>query len=213
MDPNHYSSFGGHMAKEKEATIEEILATYSQHVSKNYPAPEEFKERMEMLLDNKRERTGDEEYISSLETNVVFLHDLVTEGEVLLGKFLRPDTRAKEKLDAILEKLEEKVRSQTKKRRKALFEEGSDEEFSKLARMKREKSDEYKGKLEFNYIYLMTLRIFLFEFFNVLESIKESYKLMEMEEGAPKMVMDSLGLTANCYLENVMVDEGAGKGE
>ena len=201
------------MAKEKEATFEEIMATYSQHVSKNYPAPDEFKERMEMLLENKRERTGDEEYISSLEANVVFLHDLVTEGEVLLDKFLRPDTRAKEKLDTILDKLEEKVRSQTKKRRIALFEEGSDEEFKELARMKSEGSDEYGGKLEFNYIYLMTLRIFLFEFFNVLESIKESYNLAEMEEGASKNVMDSLGLTANYYLENVMVEERTVKGE
>ena len=198
------------MAKEKEANFAEILTTYSQHVSKNYPSPAEFKERMEMLLENKRERTGEEEYIDSLETNVVFLHDLVTEGEVLLGRLLRPDTRAKEKLDTILEKLEEKVRSKTKKRRKALFEEGSEEEFSELARMKREASDEYKDKLEFNYIYLMTLRIFLFEFFNVLESIKESYVMAEMEEKAPRMVIDSLELTANYYLENVTVQEETG---
>lgn len=201
------------MAKEKEVTFEEIMTTYSQHVSKNYPAPGEFKERMEMLLEHKRERTEDEEYISSLETNVVFLHDLVTEGEVLLDKFLRPDTRAKEKLDTLLDKLEEKVRSQTKKRRKALFEEGSDEEFKELVQMKSEGSDEYRGKLEFNYIYLMTLRIFLFEFFNVLESIKESYSLAEMEEGASNNVIGSLGLVANYYLENVMVEEGTVKGE
>ncbi len=201
------------MAKEKEVTFEEIMTTYSQHVSKNYPAPGEFKERMEMLLEHKRERTEDEEYISSLETNVVFLHDLVTEGEVLLDKFLRPDTRAKEKLDTLLDKLEEKVRSQTKKRRKALFEEGSDEKFKELVQMKSEGSDEYRGKLEFNYIYLMTLRIFLFEFFNVLESIKESYSLAEMEEGASNNVIGSLGLVANYYLENVMVEEGTVKGE
>lgn len=201
------------MAKEKEATFEEILATYSQHVSGSYPAPGEFKERMEILLQNKRERTDEEEYIGSLETNVVFLHDLVTEGEVLLQKLLNPDTRAKEKLDTILEKLEGKVRSQTKRRRKALFEEGSDEAFIELARLKRAGSDEYKSKLEFNYIYLMTLRIFLFEFFNVLESIKDTYALADMDDKAPKMIMDSLGLTANYYLENVKVDEGAVSGE
>jgi hypothetical protein len=201
------------MAKEKEATLEEILTTYSDHISKSYPAPEEFRQRMDMLLENKRERTSEEEYIGSLETNVVFLHDLVTEGEVLLDRFLRPDTRAKEQLDTILEKLEKKVRLQTKKRRKALFEGEGDEEFSELARMKREDSDQYRSKLEFNYIYLMTLRLLLFEFFNVLGSIKEMYALAEMKEEATKVVMDSLGLTANYYLENVTVEEEAEKGE
>jgi hypothetical protein len=197
------------MAKEKQATFEEILATFSQHISKNYPAPEEFRERMEMLLENKRERTEKDEYVISLEANVVFLHDLVTEGEVLLGKLLRPDTKAKEKLDVILDKLEKKVRARTKKRSRALFEEEGDEEFKELARMKHEGSSEYRPKLEFNYIYLMALRILLFEFFNVLESIKESYVLAEMEERAPQMVMASLRLMANFYLENVKVEETA----
>ena len=201
------------MAMEKEATFEEILATYSDHVSKSYPAPAQFRQRMEMLLENKREKTGEEEYLGSLETNVVFLHDLVTEGEVLLDKLLRPDTRAKEKLDTILEKLEKKVRSQTKKRRESLFEADGDEEFSELARLKREDPDRYRSKLEFNYIYLMTLRILLFEFFNVLGSIKEMYPLAEMKANAPKLVMDSLGLTANYYLENVTVEEEAGERE
>jgi hypothetical protein len=201
------------MAKEKKATFEEILATFSQHLSANYPAPEEYRKRVELLIENKRERTGKDEYIDSLETNVVFLHDLVTEGEVLLDRLLRPDTRAREKLDTILEKLEEKVRSRTKKRRKALFEEGSDEEFKELVQMKLQGSDEYRDKLEFNYIYLMTLRIFLFEFFNLLESIKKGYTLAEMEDKAPKMVMNSLGLAANYYLGNVTVQEGAGSGE
>ena len=201
------------MAKEKKVTFEEILATFSQHLSANYPAPEEYRERMDLLLENKRERTGSEEYIVSLETNVVFLHDLVTEGEVLLDRLLRPDTRAREKLDTILEKLEERIRSKTKRRRKALFEEGSDEEFKELVQMRLENPDEYMDRLEFNYIYLMTLRIFLFEFFNVLESVKEGYALADMQDSAPKMVMDSLGLAANYFLCNVTVQGGSGGGD
>jgi hypothetical protein len=196
---------GSDMVKEKQAKLEEILTTFSSHVSKNYPSPEEFQERLHLLLDNKKEGKGGDVYAKSLENNVVFLHDLVTEGRALLALLLRPDKEPKKNLDVMLEEMEGKVRAQTKKRHAAVFDRGEDEEFRELAAMRRGKSADYIEKLEFNYLYLMTLRILLFEFMSVLQSIKAEYRLAEMKPGASKEVTDSLALTAHFYLGNVKV--------
>ena len=204
------------MVKEKRAKLEEILATFSSHVSKNYPSPEEFQERLRLLLENKKADRGGEAYAGSLETNVVFLHDLVTEGRALLDLLLTPGKAPKKSLEAILEDMEGKVRAQTKKRHAAVFERGEDEEFRELAELRRGKSGDYIEKLEFNYLYLMTLRILLFEFMSVLQSIKAEYLLAEMKPGASKEVTDSLALTAHFYLGNVNIEEkpdAGGSGE
>jgi hypothetical protein len=197
---------GNVMVKEKRATLEEILTTFSSHISKSYPSPGEFQERLHLLLENKKEGKVDDAYAKSLENNIVFLHDLVTEARALLDLLLRPDKEPKRNLDAILEEMEGKVKAQTKKRYAAVFDRGEDEEFQELARMKRKKSAGYIEKLEFNYLYLMTLRLLLFEFFNVLESIKAGYKLARMKPDSSKKVTDSLALTAHFYLGNVQVE-------
>jgi len=194
------------MVKEKRARLEEMLTTFSSHISKSYPSPGEFQERLRLLLENKKDRTSDDAYTKSLETNIVFLHDLVTEARALLDLLLRPEGEPKRNLDAILEEMEGHVRTQTKKRHAAIFDRGEDEEFRELAGMKREESTGYIEKLEFNYLYLMTLRILLFEFFNVLESIKAGYKLAKMKPDAAKQVTDSLALTAHFYMGNVEVE-------
>ena len=201
------------MVKEKRAKLEEILATFSSHVSKNYPSPEEYQERLRLLLENKKADRGGEAYAGSLETNVVFLHDLVTEGRALLDLLLTPGKAPKKSLEAILEDMEGKVRAQTKKRHAAVFERGEDEEFRELAELRRGKSGDYIEKLEFNYLYLMTLRILLFEFMSVLQSIKAEYLLAEMKPGASKEVTDSLALTAHFYLGNVNIEGKSDVGE
>ncbi|HER42833.1 MAG TPA: hypothetical protein ENO08_00035 [Candidatus Eisenbacteria bacterium] len=200
------------MVQEKGATLEEILATFSSHVSKNYPSPEEFQERLRLLLDNKRAGKEGGAYAQSLETNVVFLHDLVTEGRVLLDLLLRPDKAPKKNLEAIIEEMEGKVRAQTKKRHAAVFDRGEDEEFRELAEMRRGKAADYIERLEFNYLYLMTLRMLLFEFMSVLQSIKAEYRLADMKPGVAKEATDSLALTAHFYLGNVKVAEELGGG-
>ena len=194
------------MVKEKRAKLEEILVTFSSHISKSYPSPVEFQERLHLMLESKKEGKGGDAYTKSLETNIVFLHDLVTEGRALLDLLLNPEMEPRKSLDEILEEMEEKVKVQTKKRYEAVFDHGEDEEFRELAEMKRGESDGYIEKLEFNYLYLMTLRILIFEFFNVLESIKAEYKLAKMKPDASKQVTDSLALTAHFYLGNVQVE-------
>jgi hypothetical protein len=200
------SRYGDGMVKEKRATIEEIVSTFSAHISKSFPSPAEFQERLRLLLENKRERTDSDEYMNSLEANIVFLHDLITEGEALLDLLLREEERNEQNLVSILEEMEKKVRSQTKKRHAAVFSKGGDDAFRELVEMKRKGDPGYAEKLEFDYLYLMTLRILLFEFFNVLASIKEGYKLAKMKAGASKTVTDSLGVTAHYYLGNVEVE-------
>ena len=194
------------MVNEKRAELEEILATFSSHISKSYPSPDEFQERLHLMLDSKKKGKSAEAYAASLENNIVFLHDLVTEGRGLLDLMLRHDKKPKRSLDTILDEMERKVRAQTKKRHTAVFDRGEDEEFRELAEMRSGDMNEYVEKLEFNYLYLMTLRILLFEFFNVLGSIRTEYELAEMSPGASKEVTDSLALTAHFYLGNVQVE-------
>lgn len=200
------------MAKKMRVKLEEILATFSSHVSKNYPSPEDFQERLRLLLDNKKEGKGSDVYARSLETNVVFLHDLVTGGRALLDLLLSPDKEPKGSLDVILEEMEGKIRSQTRKRHTEIFERDGDEEFRELAGMRRGKSDEYIERLEFNYLYLMTFRMLLFEFMSVLQSIRAEYQLADMKPGAVKEITDSLALTAHFYLGNVKVGGESGEG-
>jgi len=82
--------------KERHVTVEEILATYSNHITKSYPSPEEFKERLGLLLTHKKDRMGDDEYATSLEMNIIFLHGLVFEGEALLDVLLGGKRKAEQ---------------------------------------------------------------------------------------------------------------------
>lgn len=196
--------------KERHVTVEEILATYSNHITKSYPSPEEFKERLGLLLTHKKDRMGDDEYATSLEMNIIFLHGLVFEGEALLDVLLggkRKKEQAGKSLSSILGEMETKMKGQTKQRHKEAFIEGKDESFHDLFNMKTSRHKAYVEKLEFDYRYLMTLRILFFEFFNVLASVKSQYKLARMTTSASRRVLDALKLNAHYYLGNIEVTE------
>jgi len=199
----------------KQATIEDVLATFSSHLAKNYPSPEGFRRNFDLLLKGKRERPGSAGYAVSLERNIVFLNDLVAEAEILVGRILPPESGEGAKAEDILPELdlaEKKAHEANARRHREAFVDGSSAEFRELREERAAGEKPYIDKLEFNYRYLMTLRIFLFEFISVLAAIRENYSVAG---GTPEIlgkIRDHLELTVHYYLGNVAVggDEGGG---
>lgn len=201
------------MPKTKTATLDEVLATFSAHISKSYPSPENFRRNFALLLEGKRGRSGEAEYAVSLEKNIVFLNDLVAEAEGVLGSLLLPAPEGgleEEELAARLGELEEHAHGQTAKRHRELFVEGTGDEFRELRAGRSAGGTAYLDQLEFNYRYLMTMRIFLFEFLGVLAAIRTEYALEKVAAGAGQRIRNHLEVTAHYYLGNVAVSGGEG---
>lgn len=194
----------------KIADIDDVLATFSAHIKENYPSPEQFRENLRSLLEAKQERLEESDYAASLEKNIIFLHDLAIEGEALLeivlGTINEPSS-----LDAgagpLLDEMEKEVRATTPERHRSVFVEGGSGEFSQLLQLRAEGGKRYMEKLEFDYFYLMTLRMLLFEFFNVLETISREYHIDRIDPAAPSHVTGHIEMTANYYLGNISVGE------
>lgn len=201
----------------KPATIEEVLSTFSSHLAKNYPSPDVFRRNFELLLKGKRERPGAAEYPVSLERNIVFLNDLVAEAEALVERILSGEAgegTKEEDISTTLDAIEKKSHETNARRHREAFVDGSAAEFRELREDRAAGEKPYLDKLEFNYRYLMTLRIFLFEFISVLAAIRAGYSIAG---GTPEIlakIRNHLELTVHYYLGNVAVggEEGAGPG-
>lgn len=196
--------------KKKKADIEALLATFSAHVTENYPAPEVYRENLTSMLAAKKERMESGEYIASLERNLVFLKDLVTEGEALLEYLLErinnPEPTA-DKINTALGALEEKVRSGTAGRIEQVLGESDEDDFRELTELRGKDQEAYTEKLEFNYIYFMAFRMLLFEFFGVLAAVRAEYEITSADEAAIGLIQSNIDMTANYYLGNISVGE------
>jgi hypothetical protein len=195
---------------EKSAGIEEILATFSSHITKSYPSPESFRKNFDLLLGGKRGRLSEADYGASLEKNIVYLNELVGEAEALVGKLL--DSSGEGPAGAVviadeLNKLEHRAHERTASAHRAAFIEGEGAEFKELFEEKKTGGPAYLDKLEFNYRYLMTLRIFLFEFLTVLAAIRSEYRIAKAAPLALQRVRNHIEVTAHYYLGNVAVAE------
>lgn len=199
----------------RTVTIDEIIATFSSHVSKSYPSPKDFRRNFGLLLKGKRERVDKEGYSVSLEKNIVFLVDLVAEGERLAERLLMPghtDEPDAPSISARLEAMEKTSHERTAKLYREAFVEGTAAGFEELRGDRSAGGSAYVDKLEFNYRYLMTLRIFLFEFISVLAAVRSEYSISGAGHEAARKIRDHLELTAHYYLGNVAVgEEGAMK--
>jgi hypothetical protein len=192
----------------KTVTIDEIIATFSSHIEKHYPSPKDFRRNFNLLLKGKRERADEGGYAVSLEKNIVFLSDLVADAEALVERLLGPagdDAPAETGVASILEGLEKKAHESTARRHREAFVEGTADEFSELRGDRPAGGAPYLDKLEFNYRYLMTLRIFLFEFVSVLAAIRSEYSIAGAAAGAARKIRSHLEVTAHYYLGNVAV--------
>jgi len=196
--------------KKKKADIESLIATFSAHVTENYPPPEVYRENLTSMLAAKKERMESGDYIASLERNLVFLKDLVTEGEALLEYLLEridnPEPSA-DKIHTALGALEEKVRSGTAGRVEQVLGESDEDDFRELTALRGKDQEAYTGKLEFNYIYFMAFRMLLFEFFGVMAAVREEYEIGRVDDAAIGLIQSNIEMTANYYLGNISVGE------
>jgi hypothetical protein len=201
----------------KPATIEEVLSTFSSHLAENYPSADVFRRNFDLLLKGKRERPDAAEYPLSLERNIVFLNDLVTEAEAFVERILSAETDGgakEEDLSRALDAVEKKAHEANARRHREAFVDGSAPDFRELREDRAAGGKPYQDKLEFNYRYLMTLRVFLFEFISVLAAIREGYFVAGETPEILAKIRDHLELTVHYYLGNVAVagEEGEGPG-
>ena len=118
----------------KRATLEEIIATFSNHVSRNYPSPADFRRNFDILLWGKRDRDGADGYAGTLEKNIVYLDGVIDEALSLAGRFLGAGEAPGEKeLAALLGSIETGARRATGKRHERAFVKRDDPLFCALA--------------------------------------------------------------------------------
>jgi hypothetical protein len=198
------------MTGKKKADIEALIATFSAHVTENYPAPEVYRENLTSMLAAKKERMEGGDYVASLEKNLVFLKDLVTEGEALLEYLLErinnPEPTA-DKINIALGALEAKVRGGTAGRVEQVLGESDEDDFRELTELRGKDQEAYTEKLEFNYIYFMAFRMLLFEFFGVLAAVRDEYEITRVDEAAIGLIQGNIEMTTNYYLGNISVGE------
>jgi hypothetical protein len=195
--------------------VQEIIATFSEHLAKNYPPPKDFRRNFDLLLRGKRDRGAKGEYAASLEKNIVFLGELVAGAEALVERLLGRADDAEEAgagIAATLEKMEERAHEHTSRRHREAFVDGMSDEFAELRGERAAGESAYLDKLEFNYRYLMTLRIFLFEFLSVLAAIREEHAVAGAAVESARAVRRNIELTAHYYLGNVAVGAVEGEG-
>ena len=195
----------------KTIGMDDLIATYMTHLSEKYKIPHEFGLKLDVLLAEKRNRAGPEEYMGTLEKNIVFFSDLIVEGEALIDIFLRPKKgRGGSDIDLneLLSEMDRKVRAKTDERHRKIFGGKGGEEFAELVKLKKSGDPLFVERLEFNYKYLMTLKILLFEFLSVLDSIASEYEIDPGEGGAGKRIIDSVKMAANFYIGNIDITSG-----
>jgi len=200
--------------EKKNAGIEEIITTFSSHIGKNYPSPETFRRNFDLLLKAKRERTDEKGYALSLEKNIMFLSDLMADAERLLNELLGiADATGKSggEFSSVLNNMESRAHQAANRRHREAFIEGTVPEFKDLFAERQTGGAAYVERLEFNYRYLMTLRIFIFEFISVLAAIRAEYAIPRAGSDTSRRIRDHIEITAHFYLGNITVGkEGAG---
>ncbi len=189
------------------ATIEDVLATFSSHLAEHYPAPAEFRRNFDLLLGKKRERPDAADYAAALERNIVFLNELLAAAEALVARIAGPDAAGlkEEEVAPALEAIEKQAHESTSSRHREAFVDGTAADYAELRADRAAGGEGYLEKLEFNYRYLMTFRIFLFEFIAVLAAIRTSYALSGDSALILQKIRAYLELTAHFYLGNVEV--------
>ena len=196
--------------KKKNADIEDLLATFADHIAGSYPEPELFRNNIVKLLEEKRERKSETEYIVSLEKNIVFLSDLAIEGEAFLEMLLsqiNDESPVDVKVENYLQEMESRVRANIPERYREVFSGKRTEEFGELLDARDEGVKAYLEKLSFTYFYLTTFRMLLFEFFNLLCVVRKEYVIGRVDSAAPGHLLSHIEMTANYYLGNIGVGE------
>jgi len=196
--------------KKPKIRAEEIIATFSSHIRGQYSSVEEFRKELSELLESKKKKFTEDDYILSIERNLVYFNSLVTGVEAFIDEVLRnPELSGKLLKDSekTLSELEEAVESRTEEEHKKVFIECKDPSIAALLAIKEENKIEYIERIEFEYRYLFTFKIFLFEFISVLNAIREKYTFPENIFEYREIIMQSVEFLTNFYIGNVKLDE------
>ncbi|MBN2184016.1 MAG: hypothetical protein JW746_01680 [Candidatus Krumholzibacteriota bacterium] len=196
--------------KKKNADIEDLLTTFADHIAGSYPEPKQFRDNIVSLLEQKRKGKTESDYILSLEKNIIFLSDLVIEGEAFLEMLLsqiNDESPVDVKVENYLQEMESRVRANIPERYDEIFSGQKNEEFAELIDARDEGVTAYLEKLSFTYFYLTTFRMLLFEFLNILCVVREEYVIGRVDFAAPGHLISHIEMTANYYLGNVGVGE------
>jgi len=196
----------------KKANIraEEIIATFSSHIREQYSSVEEFRKELSKLLESKKKKFSEDDYILSIERNLVYFNNLVTGVEAFIDEVLKnPKLSGKLLKDSekTLSELEKAVERRTEEEHKKVFIECEDPSIAALLAVKEENKREYLERIEFEYRYLFTFKLFLFEFISVLKAVREKYSFPADIFGYREIIMQSVEFLTNFYIGNVKLDE------
>ncbi|MDZ7859149.1 MAG: hypothetical protein U5O15_00535 [Candidatus Krumholzibacteriota bacterium] len=194
---------------EKSRTdVERVLATFSTHMEQKHSTPDKFIENIEGLLDLKRKREG-EDYLRSLEKNVVYLHYFVEEAKAVLELMLRRvnDDEKFIRVDPglTLSEIEERVREEITNEKKEI---SQIERFSEILKKESGAGKSYAERLEFNYSYLMAARSFTVDFINIIYALQKDYYVEGINSSTRENILRYIDMTANYYIGNVRVENG-----
>ena len=189
---------------------EEIIAAFSSHIREQYSSVEEFRERLSGLLENKRKKFSGDSYVVSIEKNIVYFNSLILGVEAFIDKVLKSPKQAGKLLKDVektLSELEKSVEDKTEEQHRRTFVECSDPSIAALLAIKEENKSEYIEKIEFEYRYLFTFKLFLFEFVSVLRAVLEKYSIPGEIFEFRDIIMQSIEFLTNFYIGNIKLDE------
>jgi hypothetical protein len=194
----------------KTIGMDDLVAAFMAHISDKYAEPQEFSTKLDVLLSEKRKRAEPAEYADMLEKNIVFFNDLIVEGEALIDLLLRPKKKGRgggEKIDLneLLAEMERKARARNDERIQKIF--GADGEVELTGGTALD-DPSFIAKLEFDYKYLMALKILLFEFLSALDTVLKEYEVDPGEGDAGRRIIDSIKMAANFYIGNIDITSG-----
>jgi len=197
------------MAK-KRIEVEELIATFTSHLRDRYPSVEDFQGGLRELLEGKREKYRGDAYIEAVERNIVYFNDLVTGVEALMDRiFKSPRNLGKvlKDVDETLSELEKSVQSRTEERYREVFLGTDDPSIAALLAIKESDREKYVERIEFEYSYLFTLKLFLSEFISMLAAIKDHHSLPADIFKSRDVVFQSIEFLTHYYLGNVKLKE------
>ena len=112
-----------------------------------------------------------------------------------------------EESEKTLSELEKAVESKTEEEHKKVFIECEDPSIAALLAIKEENKKEYIERIEFEYCYLFTFKLFLFEFISVLKAVREKYSFPANIFEYREIIMQSIEFLTNFYIGNIKLDE------
>jgi hypothetical protein len=196
------------MGKSK-GDIQQVLETFSFHMEQKHSSPDKFIKGIKALLDAKRKRDKKDDYVKSLEKNVIYLYYFVEGAKAILELMTRRinDDEKFLQLDPglTISELEARVREKISGKEGEGYEMG---EFSEIINKESTEPHSYIQNLEFNYSYLMAARGFMVDFINLLYALQREYYIEDVNSSTGDNIWNYIDMIANYYIGNIKIGKG-----